>query len=85
MQKMTPQVFSDVERRLDGYCVMVENLSGWNIAPAHTPTEYVFRTFDDALDYGDEAVGDHIGWKIIPFFVGRRHEEKNFGNFKFCP
>ena len=78
-----PRLLSDVERRLDGYCVMVESISGWDIAPEATQNQYIFRTFDDALNYGHDAVGDHIGWKIIPFFTGRAIEDDNFENFRF--
>lgn len=56
---------------MDGYCVMFHNPLEdiWNVAPPDSKDEYVFRTYENALDYGIllQCEFSHVSWKVIPF------------------
>ena len=55
---------------VDGFCVLVlRNFeSAWLIAPLGTSDEYVFRSWEQALEFGaTEYNDDHLlQWKVVP-------------------
>tara|TARA_R110002020_G_scaffold367731_1_gene579629 strand:+ start:1129 stop:1374 length:246 start_codon:yes stop_codon:yes gene_type:complete len=69
---------SDVERQLDGYSVMVQEAydGPFILAPIGNNNQYVFGTFDEALEYGKRSASAHMEWKIIPFFAERQKVER---------
>ena len=57
----------------NGYCILVKKLltTSWAIAPLGADSEYVFRSWDEAITYARASYDsdDLIEWRVVPFEI----------------